>query len=173
MKLRILMIVVLISGYMIASPYITANRMLEALRHHDAETLNEYIDFEAVQRGLRRQLQHVLQQPVPDFWRTVILGAIGAEPQQVSIEEIIALAVTAESLTNFLQRLRDQAQIDVPQDLFADISMSWRGLGSFAVTVKRRRAVHFILERSGFSWKLVDAILPLPDRFKMMQQFRL
>ena len=173
MKFRILMIVVLISGYMIASPYITANRMLKALRHYDAETLNGYIDFEAVQQGLRRQLRPVLQQPVPDFWREVILDAIGAEPQKVNIDEIITLAITAESLTSFLQRLKDQAQVDVPQDLFADISMSWRGLGSFAVTIKRRRAVHFVFKRSGFSWRLVDAILPLPDHFRMMQHLDL
>ena len=167
------MIVVIISAYMFASPYITANRMLKALRHHDAETLNEYIDFEAVRKGVRRQLQYMLQQQVPEFWRMVILDAVGAEQRPLNVDEIIEQAITAASMTNFLQRLKDQAQLDVPQDLFADISMSWRGIGRFAVTIKRRRAVHFILERSGFSWRLVDAILPLPDRFKMMQQFGL
>ena len=167
------MVATLISAYMFAAPYITANRMLKALRHHDAATLNEYIDFDAVRRGLRRQLQHVLEQQVPDGWCRLILDAIGAEQRQLDVGELTDQAVTAESLTNFLQRLKDQSQLDVPQDLFADISMSWRGLGTFAVTITRNRAVDFILERRGLSWQLVDAILPLPDRYRMMQQFRL
>lgn len=173
MKVRVLMVVVVVSAYMFAAPYIAANKMLKALRHHDAATLNEYIDFVAVQQGLRRQLQHVMEQQVPDFWRRLILDAIGAEQRQVSVDELIAEAVTAESLTNFLQRLKDRAQLDVPQDLFADISMAWRGWGKFVVTIKRRRAVDFILERRGFSWQLVDTILPLPDRYKMIQRFKL
>ena len=148
-KIRILMVVVLISAYMFAAPYITANRMMKALRHHDAETLNEYIDFDAVRQGVRRQLQHVLKQPVPEFWRAVILNAIGAEQREMNVDEIIDQAIMAESLTNFLQRLKDQAQLDVPQDLFADISMSWRGLGRFAVTIKRNRAVDFISRTAG------------------------
>lgn len=173
MKIRILMVAIVISAYMFAAPYITANRMLKALRHHDAATLNEYIDFDAVRQGLRRQLQHVLEQQVPDFWRMLILDAIGAEQRKLNVGELIDQAVTAESLASFLQLLKDQSQLDVPQDLFADISMSWRGLGKFAVTIKRNRAVDFILERRGLSWRLVDAILPLPDRYKMMQQFKL
>ena len=171
MKIRILMVVIVISAYMFAAPYIAANRMLKALRHHDAATLNEYIDFVAVQQGLRRQLQHVIEQQVPDFWRRLILDAIGAEQRQVNVDELISQVVTAESLTNFLQRLKDRAQLDVPQDLFADISMTWRGWGKFTVTIKRRRAVDFILERRGLSWRLVDAILPLPDRYRMLQRF--
>ena len=171
MKLRILMVAVLISAYMFASPYITANRMLKALRHHDAATLNEYIDFEAVRKGIRKQLTHVLQQQVPEFWRMVILDAIGAEQREVSVAELIDLAITAESMTNFLQRLKDQAQLDVPQDLFADISMRWSGLGSFVITIRRNRAVDFVLERRGLSWRLVDAILPLPDRMQMIRRF--
>ncbi len=167
------MVAIVISAYMFAAPYITANRMLKALRHHDAATLNEYIDFDAVRQGLRRQLQHVLEQQVPDFWRMLILDAIGAEQRKLNVGELIDQAVTAESLASFLQLLKDQSQLDVPQDLFADISMSWRGLGKFAVTIKRNRAVDFILERRGLSWRLVDAILPLPDRYKMMQQFKL
>ena len=167
------MVAIVISAYMFAAPYITANRMLKALRHHDAATLNEYIDFDAVRHGLRRQLQHVLEQQVPDFWRMLILDAIGAEQRKLNVGELIDQAVTAESLASFLQLLKDQSQLDVPQDLFADISMSWRGLGKFAVTIKRNRAVDFILERRGLSWRLVDAILPLPDRYKMMQQFKL
>ena len=167
------MAVVLISAYMFASPYITANRMLKALRHHDAETLSEYIDFDALRQGVRRQLQHVLEQPVPEFWRAVILEASGAEQKEMNVAEIIDHAITDESLMNFLQRLKDQRQLNVPQDLFADVSMSWRGLGRFAVTIKRNRAVDFILERHGLSWRLVDAILPLPDRYKMMRQFEL
>ena len=167
------MVAIVISAYMFAAPYITANRMLKALRHHDAATLNEYIDFDAVRQGLRHQLQHVLKQQVPNFWRMLILDAISAEQRKLNVGELIDQAVTPESLTNFLQLLKDQSQLDVPQDLFADISMSWRGLGKFAVTIKRNRAVDFILERRGLSWRLVDAILPLPDRYKMMQQFKL
>ena len=167
------MAVVLISAYMFASPYITANRMLKALRHHNAETLNEYIDFDALRQGVRRQLRHVLEQPVPEFWRAVILEAIGAEQKEMNVAEIIDHAITDESLMNFLQRLKDQRKLNVPQDLFADVSMSWHGLGRFAVTIKRNRAVDFILERRWFSWRLVDAILPLPDRYKMMRQFEL
>ncbi len=173
MKIRILMVVVIVFAYLYAAPYIAANRMLKALRHHDAAALVEYIDFDAVQQGLRRQLQHVLKEQVPDFWRGLILEAINAEPRQLSVDELIAQAVTDESLTSFLQRHQDRSQLDVPQDLFTDISMAWRGWGKFAVTIKRNRAVDFILERRGFSWRLVDAILPLPDRYKMMQRFKL
>ncbi len=170
MKLRILMVILLISAYAFAAPYITANRMLKALRHHDAETLQEYIEFDAVRQGVRRQLKHVLQQQVPGFWRRVILDAIGAEQREMNVAEIIDHTITADSLTNFLQRLKDQRQLDVPQDLFADVSMSWRGLGRFAVTIRRNRAVDFILVRRGFGWRLVDVILPLPDRWQGLQR---
>ena len=176
MKIRVLMIAIIISAYMFAAPYIAANRMLKALHHHDAATLNEYIDFDAVQLGLRRQLRHVLKRPVPEFWRSYILEAIGAEQRRVNVDELIDQAVTDASLTYFLQLLKDAAQIDdvhVTQDLFADISMSWSGWGEFVVTIKSKRAVDFILERRGLSWRLVDAILPLPDRYKMIQRFRL
>lgn len=173
MKIRILMVVVVISAYMFAAPYIAANRMLKALRNYDAVTLNTYIDFNAVRQGVRHQLQHVLKQPVPEFWRRLILDAVGAEQRELSVDELIDQAIMAESLTNFLQRLKNQSMLDVPQDLFAEVSMSWRGLSKFVVTIKRNRAVDFVLERRGLSWRLVDAILPLPDRYKMMQQFRL
>ena len=100
------MVATLISAYMFAAPYITANRMLKALRHHDAATLNEYIDFDAVRRGLRRQLQHVLEQQVPDGWCRLILDAIGAEQRQLDVGELTDQAVTAESLTNFCNASR-------------------------------------------------------------------
>lgn len=172
MKTRILLVIVLVAGYMFASPYITANRMLKALRNHDGETLSGYIDFDAVQQGLRKQLQHLLEQPVPTRLGAMVLTAIGAPLQKVTVDEIIGLVVTAESLTVFLGKLEDHKQTDVPQDLLVDISMGWRGLGRFAITIKRNdRAVDFILERRGFSWQLIDALLPLPPHQAVMRGY--
>ena len=165
MNFRIVFIALVFISYLFSSPYIVANRMLDAAHEHDAETLIGYIDFPALRDSVKDQLKKLLQIEMHGELQRRILAAISSPSTKLlTIEEMIDLAVTDKSLRALLVNMKNnKAGLE---KLIDEVSMGWRGFGEFTVTVKRRREVKFILSRDKFVfWKLTAAILPIRQEY--------
>ena len=165
MNFRIIFIALLFFSYLFSSPYITANRMLEHANDHDAETLIGYIDFPALRDSVKNQLKKLLQVEMPSELQRRILSAINSPSSKLlTVEEMIDRAVTDKSLRALLVNMKDNK--DGLESLLTEVSMGWHGFKEFAVTVKRRREVKFILSRNKLVfWKLTAAILPIRQAY--------
>ena len=165
MNFRIFFIALILISYLLSSPYIIANRMLEAANDHDAETLIGYIDFPALRDSVRKQLEKLLPVEMPSELQRRILSAINSPSSKLlTVKEMIDIVVTDKSLRALLVNMKDnKAGLE---SLLTEVSMGWRGFGEFAVTVKRRREVKFIMSRDKLIfWKLTAAILPIRQAY--------
>lgn len=153
-------------GYLSATPYIAAHRMLTAVTDGDAETLSEYIDFPALRQSFKDQLNAAMLDAAKD--ESNPFGALGALLGGAIVERVIDAYVTPAGIMTMMKgkKLDISGEIDgmdllQPSDE-TDLSyaLSYESWNRFSIAFtnnesKAEEEVKLILRRQGLTdWKL-------------------
>ena len=166
--------VILFIGYVAATPYITVSHIKTAIVEQDSEKLSENVDFPIFRQNLKKQFNTAMMKNVGAELQNNPFAAIAAGFATNVVDGVVdsfitpsGLAMLMEGKKPSLSRSRrnrasntDQANRD---DVFKDARYSYDSLDRFSIYVPTDTGeeIRFILQRDGFSWKMVDMIVPI------------
>ena len=161
---------VAVLGYAAATPYITANRIKQAIERKDAVALAEHVDFPAVRQSLKEQLKAVALKEfasdpgmADDPFAPLGVAFVGVVVDQV-IDAVVTPAGVAQLADTGLPKFDPETGELAPATPVAgpvvrDSSMSYDSFSTFSIRIRDRDGVggRLVLRREGlFSWKLRD-----------------
>ena len=110
-------IVVVICGYLYASPYLALNNIKKAAQAGDSDTVSKYIDYPRVRQSFKDQMnakmaKELMNQDNDGF------AALGAMLASTMVDKMIDGIVTPEGMTMMMQgkNLKDSAKDSVQQE---------------------------------------------------------
>ncbi|MBJ9722612.1 DUF2939 domain-containing protein [Acinetobacter calcoaceticus] len=173
-------LIILILGYLYASPYIILNSIKNALKENDSEKVSAYIDYTSVRQSLKDQMNAYMLKELKtkeaDGWE-----ALGAMMASTLAEKMVDAVVTPEGMTLMLQgkdlrkSLTDNIE-DTPKEKTDNPKIEYRtrylSMNMFEVTLRNKqndKDVKIIMERDGLSWKVKKIVLPM-DQIKAKQK---
>ncbi|MFN5060627.1 MAG: DUF2939 domain-containing protein [Chloroflexota bacterium] len=174
MNIRVILVgvvavLVLLLGYVVATPYLTVAQMQAAAQARDGKTLAEYIDFVAVRESLNTQLTAMLANEMSQSTEDDAMGLLGAAFGSKIIELLLDAIVTPEGLIAVLNGdpmtdvLDQNATQSSSTSANTTVSMGYQSLDTFGVTITNadtQSATTLLLRRDGLSWRLSEILLP-------------
>ncbi|MEQ1081694.1 MULTISPECIES: DUF2939 domain-containing protein [Acinetobacter] len=173
-------LIILIFGYLYASPYIILNSIKNALKENDSEKVSAYIDYTSVRQSLKDQMNAYMLKGITtkeaNGWE-----ALGAMMASTLAEKMVDAAVTPEGMTLMLQGKDLKKSLsgnreDTPKERTDTSKIEYRtrylSISMFEVTFKNKENgsdVKIIMERDGLSWKIKKIALPM-DEIKPKQK---
>lgn len=162
-------VLVLLLGYVVATPYIAVSQMQAAAQARDGQALAEYIDFVAVRQSLTNQLTAMLADEMTQSSDDGAMGLLGAAFGSKIIELLLDAIVTPEGLIAVLNGdsmtdvLDQNATQSSTTSANTSVSMGYQSLDTFGVTITNtdtQSATTLLLRRDGLSWRLSEILLP-------------
>ena len=164
MKALIAIAAVLVLGYLIAAPYLTAYQIQRAADAGDSAAVAEHIDFDSVRESLRPQLQgRVSAAAAEAAGDDPLAAALGGAAGRALTDHAVDATVTPEGIARLM---RGEANPDgaVAQRMEnVEASAGYRSLNRFAVVLTDAASgneVELIFERRGLGWKVTEIQLP-------------
>ena len=174
-------IIVVICGYLYASPYLAINNIKKAAEAGDTEKLSTYIDYPSVRESFKSQVKASVMKDMAnsnsDGWE-----ALGEMLAVAMVDKVVDAMVTPEGVTLMLQGKdirdaikQDLATEDVKQEQNVKFESSTRYLtiNDFELTLKRLdtdKKLKVIMHRNGLSWKVTKLALDLDQNSVALDQ---
>lgn len=165
-------LLVLIAGYLYASPYLALNGIKNAVQEQDAEKLSSYIDFPSVKQGVKEQFKAKIAKEMVLEDNNNGFEALGSMFATAMIDPLVDGLITPEGIAALMAEKKDQNSTEATTqeesnesddlvyetgyDSFSDFHVN---LGNPEVD----KTVKVMLHRDGLSWKIVDIDFPLDD----------
>ena len=166
-------VLVVILGYIFASPYITVNQIKAAVKSSDAEALAERVDFPVLRQNLKDQLNaSIMTNMSKEIDEDNQFAAFGAALGGMMAERMIDALVTPAGIARMMQNRQfgqegaaeGSSAGQVEGEPFADAVMSYESFNRFVIILpgsESEQEVKYVLSRKGIGWKLSDMVLPL------------
>ncbi|HEY0504675.1 MAG TPA: DUF2939 domain-containing protein [Lysobacter sp.] len=173
-----LLVVVLLAlaGWIAAGPFLAVNAIREAIATEDTAALAEHVDFPAVRRSLRAQVEDAIARKAGIDAQDNPFGALALGLANTAAGGIVDALATPAGIGAVLQgrgllhRLAgggaapdDPYAPAPPPDPLRDAKYRFESPSRFTATVQTADGdpVVFVLHRQGLRWKLADIRLPL------------
>lgn len=167
-------IVVVICGYLYASPYLAINNIKKAAEAGDSDTVSKYIDYPSVRQSFKDQMnakmaKELMNQDNDGF------AALGAMLASTMVDKMIDGIVTPEGMTLMLKGkdLKQSAQQSMggqdssnqeKEEPKPEYEAGYTSMNDFEVVIKdqdQSKEVKVLMVRDGLSWKIHKIAVPL------------
>lgn len=174
-KIPILIVglLVLVAGYLYASPYLALNSIKNAAQARDAEKLSSYIDFPSVKQSVKEQVKAKFATEMITSGNNEGFEALGSMLATAMIDPLVDGLITPEGIAAMMSEKQDQDSTEAAStqeesnesddlvyetgyDSFSDFHVN---LGNPEVD----KTIKVMLHRDGLSWKIVDIDFPMDD----------
>lgn len=163
-----------LTGWLVATPFMTVNAIREAIQAQDTAALSEHVDFPALRRNLRAQVEDYLARRVDaDTRDNPIAAAVLSVANRAAGSAVDALATPAgigallegRGLWHRISGggIGDDSYTHAPPpDLLRDAKYRFESPSRFTATIRDADGdpVVFVLHRQGLRWKLDDVRMP-------------
>ncbi|KRI50761.1 DUF2939 domain-containing protein [Acinetobacter pittii] len=165
-------IVVVICGYLYASPYLALNSIKKAAQAGDSDIVSKYIDYPSVRQSFKDQMnaqmaKELMNQDNDGF------AALGAMLASTMVDKMIDGIVTPEGMTLMLKgkNLQDakqdsqEAQTTENQEQpKPEYEAGYTSMNDFEVIIKdqdQSKEIKVLMVRDGLSWKIHKIAVPM------------
>ncbi len=174
-KISILIIglLVVIAGYLYASPYLALNSMKNAAEAQDAEKLSSYIDFPSVKQGVKDQVKAKFATEMMANGNDDGFEALGSMFATAMIDPLVDGLITPEGIAAMMLAKQEQGatesantQEESNDSDRLEYETGYDSFDSFHVDINNeegKEATKVILHRDGLSWKITNIDLPLDN----------
>jgi len=166
-------LIILILGYLYASPYIAINSIKNAAQAGDSEKVSKYIDYPSVRQSFKDQMNAYMFKEVAskeaDGWE-----ALGAMMASTMVDKMIDAMITPEGMTLMLQGKdlkstssngsNDHQVSEAKEKTKPEYISRYTSMNDFEVVVKdqdKDKEVKVMMVRDGLSWKINKIVVPL------------
>ena len=165
-------IVVVICGYLYATPYLALNNIKKAAQAGDSDTVSKYIDYPSVRESFKDQMNAMMAKELMNQ-DTDGFAALGAMLASTMVDKMVDGFVTPEGMTLMLKgkNLKDAEQN--PQDTQTaetqeqpkpEYEAGYTSMNDFEVVIKdqdQSKEVKVLMVRDGLSWKIHKIAVPM------------
>lgn len=165
-------IVVMICGYLYATPYIALNNIKKAAQAGDSDTVSKYIDYPSVRQSFKDQMnakmaKEVMKQDNDGF------AALGAMLASTMVDKMVDGFVTPEGMTLMLkgknlkdaeQNPQDTQTAEIQEQPKPEYEAGYTSMNDFEVVIKdqdQSKEVKVLMVRDGLSWKIHKIAVPM------------
>lgn len=166
-------LLVLLSAYVGAGPFLTINAIRDAVENRNTARLSRHVDFPALRSSIRLQVDDFLVSRAGADVQASLFGAIALRIASGMAGSAVDTMVTPAGLAAMMggQTLWErvtgrEVRVDpdaARSDPLEDAAYRFESPSRFTATIidDNGEPVSFVLTRSGLSWKLSDVRLPL------------
>ena len=165
-------IVVIICGYLYATPYLALNNIKKAAQAGDSDTVSKYIDYPSVRQSFKDQMnakmaKELMNQDNDGF------AALGAMLASTMVDKMIDGIVTPEGMTLMLkgkdlrgtqQDSQDTQTAETQEQTKPEYEAGYTSMNDFEVVIKdqdQSKEVKVLMVRDGLSWKIHKIAVPM------------
>lgn len=157
-------------GYVAAGPYRTVSAIKSGMAEQDSEKLAKHIEFPALRRNLKEQLNAAVLKNTAAAFDDYLLATLTAGLAAKMVDGMVDYLVTPSNLVAFMEGRKPSRDggdsgkgSRERQSLFQDARFSYDSMDKCSVWVPTDdgEEIRFVLQRDGVSWKLVNLILPM------------
>ncbi|WP_411687973.1 DUF2939 domain-containing protein [Acinetobacter indicus] len=168
----IIALVVVICGYLYATPYLAINNIKKAAQAGDSEKVSKYIDYPSVRQSFKDQMNAMMMKEMVNQ-EDDGFAALGAMLASTMVDKMIDGFVTPEGLTMMMQGkdLKDAAQsseanstTQTNEEEQAEYKTRYTSFSDFEVVIQDpndSKAVTVKMVRDGLSWKVNKIVIPM------------
>lgn len=165
-------IVVVICGYLYATPYLALNNIKKAAQAGDSDTVSKYIDYPSVRQSFKDQMNAMMAKELINQ-DTDGFAALGAMLASTMVDKMVDGFVTPEGMTLMLKgkNLKDAEQdsqdtqtTETQEENKPEYEAGYTSLNDFEVVIKdqdQSKEVKVLMVRDGLSWKVNKIAVPL------------
>ena len=165
-------IVVVIGGYLYATPYLALNNIKKAAQAGDSDTVSKYIDYPSVRQSFKDQMNAVMAKELMKQDNNGF-AALGAMLASSMVDKMIDGVVTPEGMTLMLkgkslkdteQDSRDAQTTETKEEPKPEYEAGYTSMNDFEVMIKdpdQTKEVKVLMVRDGLSWKVNKIAVPL------------
>ena len=165
-------VVVVICGYLYASPYLALNSIKNAAQAGDSEKVSKYIDYPSVRQSFKDQMNAMMMKEMTNQ-KNDGFAALGAMLASTMVDKMVDGIVTPEGMTLMLQgkNLKESQRSNTPIESEAkqekqkpEYSSGYTSMNDFEVLIKdqdKAKEVKVHLVRDGLSWKINKIAVPM------------
>lgn len=167
-------IVIAVTAYAAAGPYITVRHIKSGIEEMDSEKLSKHVDFPVLRENLHERINAYMTGEVGDMHMHDELASIAMgfmTNMANGLAEAYASPAGLASLSKGLPLLENDRQLyenstsAIPDgEPFQDARYTYDSMDSFSarITDSNGDEIRFILTRNQLSWKLTDIDIPNP-----------
>lgn len=172
----IITILVVISGYFYASPYLVLNSIKNAAQAGDSEQISAYVDYPSVRQSFKDQMNAYMVKEMAskptDGWE-----ALGAMMATAMVDKMVDAVITPEGMTlmlqgkDFKQSMKDHSEPSPDESSTSQAKMEYKtrylSMNLFEARLKNtenEKELKVILERDGLSWKVKKFVIPFDNQ---------
>lgn len=165
-------IVVVICGYLYATPYLAINNIKKAAQAGDSEKVSKYIDYPSVRQSFKDQMNAMMMKEMANQ-KDDGFAALGAMLASTMVDKMIDGFVTPEGMTMMMKGkdLKDAAQsseenptTQTKEEDQPEYKTRYTSLSDFEVVIQDpndSKAVTVKMVRDGLSWKVNKIVIPM------------
>ena len=166
-SILIIGLLVLLIGYLYASPYLALNGIKNAAQERDAEKLSSYIDFPSVKQGVKEQVKAKFAAEMMAGDNKGGFEALGSMFAATMTDTLVDGLITPEGVAAIMVKKEEQ-ESNGAQEESEDLQYetSYTSFSSFDVDIYDEEGgepLKIVLQRDGLSWKVTNINLPLDD----------
>lgn len=168
--LLIVALLVIVAGYLYASPYLALNGIKNAAQARDAEKLSSYIDFPSVKQGVKEQVKAKFAAEMMAGDNKGGFEALGSMFAATMTDTLVDGLITPEGVAAIMVKKEEQEskESNGAQEESEDLQYetSYTSFNSFNVDINNaegKDGIRIVLHRDGLSWKVTNINLPLND----------
>lgn len=166
-------VLALVVGYVAAGPYLTVYAIKTGIVENDAEKLSENIEFPTLRQNMKEQLNASMMKSTATEMKDNPFAALAVGFATKMVDGIVDSFVTPSGLSTLMEGKKPNndgaSGNDPPQkkdDLFKNARFSYDSVSKFSIWVPNDKGeeTRFVLKRDGFSWKLVNLVIPMDEK---------
>ncbi|ABC78003.1 DUF2939 domain-containing protein [Syntrophus aciditrophicus] len=170
----IIVLLIVIAGYVAAGPFLTAYSIRTALVEQDSEKLSDNIDFPALRQNVKDQFRAIMMKKASTELQDNPFAAIATGFAAKMADGVVDTVITPSGLASLMEKKTSKSGHESEsdstsskkEDLFKNARYSYDSFSKFSVWVPNDKGeeLRFVLKREGFSWKLVNIVIPVDKK---------
>jgi hypothetical protein len=157
MKKAFFILLILAAGLFYGSPYYTMYKLEQATKTGDSAAFNELIDFEALRRSFKEQINAQVDREAGGFPAAALTSLF--------TDQIIDSYVSPAAIRTLLAGKKPESGSSLENDeiQFEKFDTRFVSLSLFEIKVEttHEKPVFVLLGRDGLTWRVKEVILPL------------
>ena len=168
-------VLAVVVGYIAAGPYLIVSAIKTGIVEKDFERLSENIDFSTLRQNMKRRSNTVEMERVAaqlftqgNLFTGLVTGLMVESLHPID-DRLIDLYLTPSGLAYWMRgekSIKNEKNGSAPSlkkdDLLKNARFSYDSINKFSIWMPndKGKEIRFVLKRNGFSWKLVNLIIP-------------
>jgi len=165
-------ILALVVGYVAAGPYLTVSAIKTGIVENDSEKLYENIEFPTLRQNIKEQLNTTMMKNMDTEMKDNPFSAFAVDLVTTMVDGMVDSFVTPSGLAALMESEKlnegeNGSNTPPPKkdNLFKNARFSYDSMSKFSIWVPNDKGeeARFVLKREGFSWKLVNLVIPMDE----------